>query len=147
MRTLVIKTLAIKTMFETSQIIEIYNMPAVLSKSATFPTACLPADEVREKWNGTILIPDYAIKGLYGSLKGDVYRLKDFKITDGFVFDHIDMFVPKKSEKAGFTFCPSMFEGIECGFTDNSFIMEVPDDRFVSVGGKLELRLTYEFPY
>lgn len=139
-------TLEIKTMYEASHIIEVYGMPAVMSSGASFPIAYLPAEEVKEKWNGTIIIPDFAIKGLYGALRGDIYRLKDFYITDDFIYDHIDMFVPKKTEKAGFTFCPSMFEGIECGFTQDSFILEIPEDRFVSEGGKSVFRITYEFP-
>ena len=139
-------TLEIKTMYEASHIIEVYGMPAGMSSGALFPTAYLPAEEVKEKWNGTVVIPNYAIKGLYGALRGDIYRLKDFHITDGFIYDYIDMFVPKKTEKAGFTFCPSMFEGIECGFTQDSFILEIPEDRFISEGGKSVFRITYAFP-
>ena len=139
-------TLTIKTMYEASHIIEVYGMPAVMSSGASFPTAYLPAEEVKAKWNGMVVIPDYAIKGLYGALRGDIYRLQDFHITDDFIYDHIDMFVPKKSEKAGFTFCPSMFDGIECGFTNDSFILEISDNSFVSERGKQVLRITYEFP-
>ena len=132
--------------------IDVYGLPAVISTGAEYPSAYLPADMVKEKWDGKIVIPDFSIKGLYGALRGDIYRLTNFKVTEDFIYDHIDMFVPKKSEIGGFKFCYGMFKGINNMVFDtidpakNYFEIEVPDRMFTLESGKAVLRLSYDFP-